>query len=119
MARHDHSVKTVPGFIVWDARNGRVQPAIGAGEKASDRVYTEADAYKLAAALNAYVLVNTNRALAEQVAAGKAEVKGPFYARPASKRGSLEGIGTESRVESSRLTARRLLQAWADQVERR
>lgn len=77
------------GYIVWDARNGRVIPAIGAGDVPEDCVYTKASAEETARQLNRMVLRNTMPALAHMAK----DVKGPFYARPASMRRKLEGKG--------------------------
>lgn len=92
----------MPGWIVWDSRNGNVTPAIGLGDNASECIYTEENAIKAAVQLNCYVLRNTNPAMAALVASGKAELKGPFYVHPVAKRGMLEGrAGTITAMSKS------------------
>ena len=77
------------GHIVWDARNGHVIPAVGTGDDPADCVFTEANAEETARQLNQMVLRNTMPALVGIVK----DVKGPFYARPASMRAMLDGRG--------------------------
>jgi hypothetical protein len=77
-------------FIVWDSRNGRVLPAVGPGDKPvpgdTHIGYTAADASNMANELNQMVLRNTMPALSVT-----AQVKGPFYIRPAKMRHRCEG----------------------------
>lgn len=73
------------GYIVWDARNGNVIPAIGAGDDPADCVYTKSAADEMATWLNA--MVHRNSGLAGIF--GK--VEGPFWVRTAALRSQLEG----------------------------
>lgn len=76
-------------YIVWDARNGHVIPAIGVGDDPANCVYTKSGAEAMAKQLNDYVLRNTLPALVGVIKSSE----GPFYARPASMRDKLEGRG--------------------------
>ena len=123
MARHDHSVPSVPGYIVWDTRNGHVIPAVGMGEKPTERVYDREAAIKTVVALNCFVLKNTDITAAKLVAAGEADLVGPFVMRPAEQRKKLTGkVSPRPSVEVLRRpqqSIRQSLSDWADKVEAR
>lgn len=76
-------------YIVWDSRNGNVQPALDSWEGPEDAYYSRTAAEGVAAQLNRYVLKNTMPAFADMAV----KVEGPFYARHASLRKQLEGRG--------------------------
>lgn len=79
-------------------------PAIGAGEKASQRVYTEEAAKQTAEQLNRYVLRNTSPTMYVLATSNDGPVVGPFYARRASDRSKLEGHAMGSTHRGHRST---------------